>query len=216
MDLSTSNLSASFTATMLATANYVVNTKQSTLSPAARKLLGLEMGNPFATWHDRIGWLRKYRGYRSNSALAKACGVSVATINNLLMRERDKDGNARLDPRSSMKIATKANVDHTWLITGEGLPDTRVTIDTDGFEVQKANEARRQAAAALSQLDGVDEREAAFVLQSIDLPPTQATEALAYYTAARLKLAAPEGLARGRLLAERTQFPAREPRGKRG
>ena len=208
MDLSPASLSPNCIATMLATVNYAVNTKQSTPLPDDRKLNAVDDSSPFATWHDRIGWIRKYRGYRSNAALAKACGVSVATINNLLKRERDTDGNARLDPRSSLKIATVTKVDHMWLITGEGLPDTRVTID-DGLDIQKANEARRQAAAALARLDGVDERDAAFVLQSIDLPPGQATEAMAYYAAARLKLGAPEGLARGRLLAERTQMGPR-------
>ncbi len=208
MDISHANLSPNCIATMLATVHYAVNTKQSTGSGEPQKLDSLDMNSPFATWEARIGWIRKYRGYRSNAALAKACGVSVATINNLLKRERDTDGNARLDPRSSIKISTEAKVDHMWLITGEGLPDTRVTID-DGLDIQKANEARRQAAAALSRLDGIDEKEAAFVLQSIDLPPEQATEAMAYYAAARLKLGAPEGLARGRLLAERNQIGPR-------
>lgn len=205
MALTVASLSENCIATMLATDNYVVNAKQSTQLARGKKLSRLAMVSPFATWEQRIAWLRKYRGYPSNRALAEACGVSYATINNLLKRERDT-GEARLDPRTSLKVASTTNVDHMWLITGDGLPDTRVSVEADGLEVRKANDARRRAAAELSRLDGIDEKEAAFVLQSIDLPPDQATEPMAYYAAARIKLGTPDTLGRGRLAAERKQL----------
>lgn len=206
---SDSSLSANDIATMLATVTNLVNTERSTLVAASKKLPGDLMTQGFATYADRINWIKRYRGFDSNRALARAANLSYATVNNLLKRERD-EGAAALDLRSSLAIATAAKVNHHWLVTGEGYPDD--TAEDAASAPKLATEARRRAAKELSRLDGVDEKEAAFIIQGIDVPNEDVTDAFAYYAAARHKLGAPASIPRETLLLEQRNVSAAQPR----
>lgn len=85
------------------------------------------------TYRERIEWIMRNRQFKSGRALSLAAGLSPATVNNLLMRER-RTGSAALDSDSLAALARAADVDADWLATGRGRPDAR-TIDTTGHEL---------------------------------------------------------------------------------
>lgn len=93
---------------------------------------------------------------------------------------------------TARSISRFAGVSIEWLLTGT---DSGVVAPVPSFpepqaapSPRQATEARRQASRALAELDGIDEKEAAYVVQNIDIPDDEADDAMAYYSLARKKL----------------------------
>jgi phage repressor protein C with HTH and peptisase S24 domain len=75
-----------------------------------------------SSYRERIDWIMRNRHFKSGRALSMTAGLSPATVNNLLMRER-REGSASLDAESLAAIAAVAKVDPQWLATGAGEPE---------------------------------------------------------------------------------------------
>jgi hypothetical protein len=78
--------------------------------------------DPVSSYRERIDWIMRNRHFKSGRALSMAAGLSPATVNNLLMRER-REGSASLDAESLAAISAVAKVDPQWLATGAGEPE---------------------------------------------------------------------------------------------
>ncbi len=147
-----------------------------------------------STFRERINWIRATRGGLSLRALSLAAGLSHSTLGNLVRDEADGTGR-QMDAETARSLAEFAGVSIEWLLTGESAPTKPVAPATEATTSPKrATEARRRASRALVELDGIDEKEAAFILQNVDLPDGETDDALSYYLMARCELAAPNTL----------------------
>jgi transcriptional regulator with XRE-family HTH domain len=69
-----------------------------------------------STLAERLAWLLAHRGFRSRRALARATGLSASHISLLMKGERG------FGLETARAIASAADVDLVWLMTGEGGP----------------------------------------------------------------------------------------------
>jgi transcriptional regulator with XRE-family HTH domain len=69
-----------------------------------------------STLAERLAWLLAHRGFRSRRALARATGLSASHISLLMKGERG------LGLETAQAIASAADVDLVWLMTGAGGP----------------------------------------------------------------------------------------------
>ncbi len=145
-----------------------------------------------STYRERINWIRATRGL-SLRALSLAAGLSHSTLGNLVRDEADGTGR-QMDAETARSLAEFAGVSIEWLLTGESSSKTATPAPGTATSPKRATDARRRASRALVELDGVDEKEAAFVVQNVDLPDDEADDAISYYVMARRKLTAPDAI----------------------
>ncbi|HEU4532988.1 MAG TPA: helix-turn-helix domain-containing protein [Polyangiaceae bacterium] len=69
-----------------------------------------------STLAERLAWILEHRGFRSRRALARATGLSPSHISLLAKGERG------LGVETAQAIASAADVDLVWLMTGAGGP----------------------------------------------------------------------------------------------
>jgi transcriptional regulator with XRE-family HTH domain len=200
---SDSNLSENSITSRIAVPFRIVNTERSTLIATSLTLGDDDMDAPpaLSTYRERINWIRVSRGGLSLRALSMGAGLSPSTLGNLVRDEADAkaDGKVRqMDADTAHALAKFAGVSIEWLLTGRA--SSVATVPAAAAEItgapspRQATEARRRASRALVELDNVEEKEAAFIVQNLDLPDDDADDALSYYSMARRKLDVPKSI----------------------
>jgi len=138
------------------------------------------------TFEERVQWVLDNRPHlrKSRRHWARLAGLSDKTLNQAVLRSRTAEDNSpSMSVDSSQKLAETAHVDRRWLEAGIGSPDqTRA-----GLEHLDSHRMRVKAAEMLQKADGMDPREAWWLMRDLE-PPEEHVTWEAFYLAARERI----------------------------